>query len=109
MIWYLSPTFASWLSKFSDKGEDAGLSSNELHSVVFSAIGLFVVVNAIPDIVYGVGYYYGIVSSTRADKEIAYVSAAAYLGSLAIKCLLGIWLLVGSHGVIKIIRTMQHE
>ncbi len=109
IIWYLSPTIASLLSKASDEDKEFGFSLNDVHDMAFSAIGLFILVNTIPDTVNGIGFYYGLISQTRLDRHLAYVSGVAYLGSLVIKLVLGIWLLIGSHGIVKIIRSTRRD
>jgi hypothetical protein len=77
--------------------------------LTFSGIGLFIVANAIPDAVYGVGYYYNIVAITSGDKSFPYTSAVGYLGSVVVKLALGIWLLIGSHRIVKIVRAMRRD
>jgi hypothetical protein len=109
IIWHVSPNIAAHLSNPSCQDEKYGFSLNDVQDLAFSAIGLFLIVNAIPDIVYGIGFYYGIVSQSRADKNLAYVSGNTYLAALVIKFVLGIWLLIGSHGIGKIVRAMHRD
>jgi len=109
IIWYVSPMIASRTLKPSEEGKECGLSLNDVHDLAFSAIGLFIVVNTIPDIIYTIGFYYTVASHSRAEEGLLFATKKAYLVGLGIKLLLGISLLVGSRRVAKIVRAIRRD
>jgi len=109
IIWYLSPMMASWISTGLVQDEKYGFSLDDVQDIAFSAIGLCIVVNTIPDIVNDIGFYCIILFGSNADKHLVYARATVRVGSLVIKLVLSMWLLIGSHGIAKIVRAMRRD
>jgi len=109
IIWYLSPMISSWILKAPARDEEYGFSLNEVRDIAFSAIGLFIIVNTIPELVNAIGFYYGIVFRSDADKRLVYVTGNVHLLSLVIKFVLGMWLFIGSQRVAKFVRALRRD
>ncbi len=109
IIWYLSPMFSAWLLMGPDGDEECGFSLNDFRGVAFSTIGLFIIVNSIPELVNAIGFYYGVVFRSDADKHLIYVTGTVHLLSLVIKFVLGLWLLIGAQGVAKFVRALRRD
>lgn len=110
MIWYISPALAARLSRDLTQDKNHVFSIHEMQEVAFSTIGLFILVNALPDLIYQLAVYYRVVLHLS-DVKSSSLSLAGnlYLISLAIKLLLGIWLLIGSRRIVKIVSAMRRD
>ena len=109
IIWYLAPVIATKVSKAVGQDDTYGFSLKDVHDIAFSAIGLFIIVITIPDFVQAIGFYYTIAFLSVGEKTLAYATQTSYLISLIIKFLLGIWLLIGSHRIVNIVRAMRRD
>lgn len=109
IIWYLSPMIGTRVLKVVGQDDTYGFSAKDLHDIAFSVIGLFIIVSTIPEFVQAIGFYYTIAFLSVGEKTLAYATQTSYLISLIIKFLLGLWLLLGSHRIVNIVRSMRRD
>jgi hypothetical protein len=109
IIWLVSPAIASRMLMGRSEDEKHAVSLNNIQNLVFSAMGLFLIVTVIPEIVNRIGFLYAIAFYSTGAKGVAYATEISYLISLLIELSLGIWLLVGVRRIGKIIRALQGE
>jgi hypothetical protein len=106
IIWYLSPIFADSIFKHKVADDEYKFSSNDIHVIIFSAIGMFIIVEALPGIVRIILFYYQIESLSMVDKALI-ADRNSSLISLILQFILGLWLLLGSHGIINLVRLKR--
>jgi len=105
-LWCSAPLLASFNGNSSGSDVKAEMSSKNIQIIVFSAIGIFILFNSIPEIIQAAVYYS--IGSFALDKQTM-TSRNSLVISLIIKIALGLWLLFGSRGIVKIIRSVRRD
>ena len=105
ILWKWAPRLAEGL--WDRPAGDAGTGSAsfaEIQAAVFSAIGLFAIVYTLPEAL-GKGLTYRYYNEMR-NPELATLSLYELLG-LGARLLLGIWLLLGSKGIVAVLERTR--
>ena len=90
--------------------ETSQFSMNGILDVAFSAVGLYILINAISDIAYQIAVYHKVLQHTSGTGNLfKSLIGDLYLMSLALKFILGIWLVIGSRQFVKMVRAMRRE
>jgi len=103
-IWFLSPALVNSIFKHGITNEQQRFSYNDFHIIIFSAIGLYALIDALPEIINTILFYYQIHDLTNVDKGIIADRNSSLIG-LILQLILGLWLLFGSRSVVKLIRS----
>ena len=103
ILWLISPYLANTIFKPKQDGEKVPVSLESFHSVAFSIAGLFLFATSFSEIVEYIVYQVQITSSTG-KYPLAHLIIVASL-----KIMLGLWLVLGSKGIVKFIRLMQRD
>jgi hypothetical protein len=81
----------------------------DLQVVAFSMVGLFTLVSGVQYFARSVGLYIGILYSEHYARRITFfewLTMEDTVGSLA-ECVLGLWLVLGSRGLVRVIRRLR--
>jgi len=108
IILWLAPLFASSIFKSAKPNEKWEFTSYGIQVIAFSTIGLYILVNTLPDLVDTIVSHYMSGFLYWADKETI-TMIHCYLLSYILKILLGVWLLVGSRGIVKFVNAMRRK
>jgi hypothetical protein len=114
LVWFLW-TRASWIAE-KMVPHDANYSrwphvrAADLQVVAFSMVGLFTLVNGFQSLARSFGLYIGVLNSEQYGERritfLEWLTLEDTLGSL-VGCILGIWLLLGSRGLVRLIRRLR--
>jgi hypothetical protein len=100
ILWFISPNLANSVFK-SETDEDIQVSIENFHTVAFSVTGLFLFASSFSEIVNL--FVFNIHLTTPAEKyPITHLVIIA-----ALKILLGVWLILGSRGIVNAIRALR--
>jgi hypothetical protein len=110
MLWYVAPVLASRLSKDLSEEEVSQFSLTGTLDIAFSAVGLYIVINTVSDIAYEIAVYHKVLQHASGTGNLfKFLVGDLYLMSLALKVILGIWLLIGSKQFVKMIRSLRRD
>jgi hypothetical protein len=104
ILWYTSPLLATSIFKSTTPEDGSQASLVSIQIAAFSVVGLFILATGLPNLV---------------DMTVVILTAGSIQGGagamihdivvLVLKVALGLWLLLGSHGLVKFIRSMQRD
>lgn len=109
-LWRFPLAVASKLIPQTDASTKPGaLDEVEFQVTAFSILGLWVLVSAIPDIFYWVTYVYRIknIGFGQVRTELTPQNIASITSTIA-EFILGVWLLLGSKGLVGMVRKLRH-
>jgi len=112
IIWWRSEAIASSIFKSDNTGELSAITPSEIHVIAFSTLGLFFLCGSLPGIVKLIIFLYQINAAGKGYPglqidPVLLAEKYGYLVFLIIQTLIGAWLLFGSSGIVKLIRTMR--
>ncbi len=103
LLWYLASYLASSVFKSSLSENEPNASLADIQRIAFMVVGLFLIASALPELV----------NIVITSLTLWVIGGKPVLIKLIIvfflKVGLGFWLLLGSHGIIKLIHLMQRE
>jgi len=102
-FWWAAERLASRLFQPDSASPLLGLAPAELHAVAFSVVGLALLVSSIRDVVWSVIYL------VDAGPNMPQSNIIGGTASAALTVLVGIWLLLGSKGIVGVIRRLRGE
>jgi hypothetical protein len=76
----------------------------EIHIVVFSGIGLFIVISTLPELIRSILSTYSYLNQNVGMDSKRYIEIISHI----IKLCFGIWALLGSKGIIRILGYLKH-
>jgi hypothetical protein len=101
-LWFFPLTVASKLLPPTAKTDQAHIPIEQVQSVGFSLLGLWVLTSAVPDSFYWVFMTY---QSSRPNSILELGSSDyAYVVTTAVELVLGVWLLLGARGLVGLLR-----
>lgn len=101
ILWFVAPYLANSIFKPSPAEKKKRVPVENFHSVAFSVAGLFLLATSISQIVEYVVYDIKMANATG-GHPMSHVIIIAL-----IKIVLGIWLILGSRGIVNAIRAMR--
>ena len=103
LLWYLAPFLASSVFKSSTPENEPSASLADIQTVAFTVVGLFLLASALPEMVnvIVISFTLWVIGSKPALIHNIIV--------LFLKVGLGLWLLLGSRGFVKFIRSTQRD
>jgi hypothetical protein len=107
IIWGLSDLIASSLFKSEDSNEVDSIAPVEIHIIAFSSVGLYLLCESIPHIFKIIMFYYHIKEATISVGPGLLVEEYSLMAYAITKLLIGLWLLLGSRGIVKVIRNTR--
>jgi hypothetical protein len=102
VLWFIAPLLATSIFKTTTPEEEPAASSEAIREIAFSIVGLFVLAMSLPDFVSTVAIMVVFPPGPGSGNVMAYSTAL-----LVAKLLLGFWLLLGSHGIAKFVRSTR--
>jgi len=109
LLWYCAPLLSSTIFKSRDSEIRIDASLHDVQIMAFSIIGLFVIANALTDITKTTLFNIFLTSfSHDADSEIK-TYRNFFIILLATKISFGLWLLLGSRGIVNFIKSMRRD
>lgn len=105
LLWFYPATLSS---KFLAPTENSGIEQNKLEifgEILISVIGLYILANAIPDLIYHIVLY---ILSSNENLELLPVDRAASVATIA-EIIIGIFLLYGSGLIHRFIQGIKRE
>ena len=100
ILWFVAPHLANSIFK-PEPAKKGRVPVENFHSVAFSVAGLFLFATSIPEIVSYIVYDIKMANATG-SHSFSHVIIIAL-----IKMVLGIWLILGSRGIVNAIRAMR--
>jgi len=76
---------------------------DKAQSIGFSIVGVFVVANALPDLV---GCIYQIAETIKMGMDYSSIYVEKTI-SVGLKCIIGIWLILGGRGIVNMIKKVR--
>lgn len=108
LLWRFPLSVASALiPKATNREKPKPLSEPEIQVVAFSILGLWLLASAIPDVFYWVIYAYRMETVGFRNVELTPQNIAGIV-STTVELVLGLWLLLGSKGIVGIVRRLRH-
>jgi hypothetical protein len=103
ILWFIAPRLASSVFKTPSIENAPNASLSEIQTVAFSVVGIFLLAISIPELVSIIVVYNTM--WVAGSKEILIKGMIV----LSIKIILGLWLLLGSSGLVKFIRSTRRD
>jgi len=103
LLWYIAPRLATSVFKSSSIENEPNASLSDIQTVAFSVVGIFLLAISIPELVSIIVVYNTM--WVAGSKEILIKGIIV----LSIKIILGLWLLLGSRGLVKFIRSTRRD
>jgi hypothetical protein len=103
VLWFSAPALTSLALGARLPEEKPSATSAEIQGIAFSVIGMYVLANALPNLVQSAVFYYYIVSSGEEGGAPFGGTIIVLLFQLA----LGLWLLLGFRRIVSWIRSIQ--
>ena len=101
-------TFARLLSPYpEDAYPVADFKDQKIQAIAFSIIGLYMVTDAFPYLVYNIVSYWG--SPSYQKETLDLIKIKAYFVSNVIQIAIGVYLVFGSSGLVKIITKLRGQ
>lgn len=95
LLWIKAPKISSLALRNLEPEIECGiLSQNGLSRAVFSAVGLFIIIDTIPFVIYQLGHCIILLTSSVKNNFILGETGVG-LGSMIIKLILGVWMVRG--------------
>ena len=104
ILWFAAPLLATSIFKPTVPEDGSQASLANIQMVAFSVVGLFILATGLPDLVNVVA-----VMLTSASIQGGARSMIHNIVVLVLKIALGLWLLLGSHGLVRFIRSTQRD
>jgi hypothetical protein len=113
VVWFLW-TRSWWIAK-KMVPDDANYSRwprfrvADVQVVAFSMVGLFTLVNGVQYLARSFGLYFGSLYADHYDRHMSFLEWVILDETLAsiVGCALGLWLLLGSRGIVRLIRRFR--
>jgi hypothetical protein len=105
LLWYMASSLASSLYNSVAIENEPHASLRDIQSVAFSVVGLFLLASSLPRIVSSIVIFYTMWTTEVVGKHALIESIIVSL----LKISLGLWLLLGSRGLVKFIRSTQRD
>lgn len=106
VLWIASPSIASNMLKSADDQVNERVASTDFQIVIFSAIGIYLLIVALSDVAKVLVYYHGLKSFDTIDN-VALNTKNSLIASSIIQLILGAWLLFGSRGIVNFLRSFR--
>lgn len=103
-LWLYSDKLSDHMVKNLAVNEETKISYEDLQIVAFSVVGLFLVVNSLPELI-NAAINMKMLESQRMMQPMN--MRMTQLVGTGLKVLIGFWLLVGSQGIVGLIRTLR--
>jgi len=103
-LWYAAPLLAKFIFKSEAPGDGTQASLVNVQTTAFSVVGLFLLATGFPNLVNVV-----LVILTSSSVQGSSRALIHEIFVFVFKIALGLWLLFGSHGLVKFIRSMQRD
>jgi hypothetical protein len=103
LLWYFAPFLASSVSKSAAFENEPDASLADTQTVAFSVVGLFLLASALPEMVNVIVIFFTLWVIGTKPALIHNIVV------LFLKVGLGLWLLLGSRGFVKFIRSTQRD
>jgi hypothetical protein len=100
VLWFTAPILAASIFKSVAPEDGSQASLVNVQMTAFSVVGLFILATGLPDLVNVVVIMLTAISSLAMIHNIVV---------LVLKIALGLWLLLGSHHIVKLVRSMQRD
>jgi hypothetical protein len=108
LLWFFPLKVAAKLiPKINSAEQPVNLGNNEIEHIALSILGIWVLASAIPDVFYWSIFIYMIKSSGMVVGALRPENVGNIV-AIIIEIIIGIWLLVGSKGIIGIIRRLRY-
>ncbi len=105
VLWYIAPLLASFIFKSTVSEDKSDTSPESIQATAFSIAGLFLLGSVLPDLLKSATMHYAIVAYSVQGRS-------PLTGTIIISVLqivLGLWLLLGSRGLVNFIRSMRRD
>jgi len=104
ILWYTASLLATSIFRSTASADESSASLADVQIVAFSVVGLFVLATAFPDLVNVLA-----VILTASWIEGGARAMIHNVVVLVLKVALGLWLLLGSHGIVNFIRLRSNK
>ena len=105
LLWFYPSTISSKLSASADAISNESDNIKALSEILISLIGLYVLANAIPDLVYHIVLY---IVSNNENLEILPIDRAASIATI-VELIIGLFLLYGSGLIHMVVKRLKKE
>ena len=105
LLWYMAPFLASSVYKSAAFENDPKASLTDVQTVAFTVVGLFLLASALPEIVSFIVIWYTMWTTDVVGRQALIQNIIVLL----LKIGLGLWLLLGSRGLVRFIRSTQRD
>jgi len=108
VLWNIAPTVAKKIISNDARSEGTDFQQTDFYNIGFSIVGLFVLVNAIPEIIYWL-IHFAQSMKDRPDTRLAYWLISLTMGKEILKIAIGIWLLFGSKALVRFVMATRRN
>lgn len=103
ILWFIAPILANSIFKPKSDEEQIQVSTENYHSIAFSVAGLFLFASSFPEIVNFIVFNIHLTASAEKYPLTHLIIIAA------LKIILGVWLIIGSRGLVNFIRSTRRD
>lgn len=104
LLWFTAPLLATSIFKSIVSEDRSEVSLVNIQIIAFSIVGLYILASSFPELV-----NIAIVIITAASIEGGRGSMIHIVVVFILKIMLGLWLLLGSHGIVKFLSSLRRE
>ncbi|HRS88497.1 MAG TPA: hypothetical protein P5294_01830 [Smithellaceae bacterium] len=107
VLWIISPAIARYFDKNNYK-DDIKSHSYDYEPMIYSALGIFIFVNALAELSKTLVFFYGLESSSMSYELKVGVKNSSVISSL-IQIAFGLWLVFGSGKISKFLKSLRRK
>lgn len=100
-LWLYADEFSDRMVKGLEVGEKVAVNFEDLQSIAFSVVGVIIIADVLPMLISA------IIRSRMMDLSLP-IDLMISIGSQGLKLLIGIWLFLGSRGIVGFIRNSKN-
>lgn len=108
ILWVTAPALSKIIFRTSDLPDQQNLSFIELQTIAFSVVGLIILIDALPYLIKSIIALYMFKAYSISDKR-SIIERNTLLIFALIKTAIGFWLLLGSRGIVKLIKSAHKD
>lgn len=105
LLWFIAPLLAFIISRSTVLEDDSAASLLSIQTVAFSVVGLYMLADSLPALVRSTIWHF---TSDSHSMGASSPLIGDIIGSL-VQIGLGLWLLLGSRGLVNLIRSMRGD
>jgi len=107
LLWFFPLSIArKLLPRTTQKSTEVAVSAQEIETIAFTVLGLWVLSTGVPDIIYWITYWLTIANAS-VDPDIS-LDRLGYTLATVMEIIIGVWLMFGAKGLRGLLHRMRY-